>query len=200
MSSSSTQICNSALIKIGAELIVSLTDNTKRAILCNHQYDIVRKKLLSSHPWNFSTKRAQLAQLGSTPDYEFDFEYQLPLDCLRVFRTKDDGNFMYRIEGRKLLTNQDEVFIEYASDLTDTSVFPEYFSEHLAHELAYDLCYAIVQSNSYKQSLRDDRMDAKRDARNFDGQEGTPRSWDISTFTNARADGHTDFLVSGRHP
>jgi hypothetical protein len=199
MASSPTEICNSALIKIGAELITDLTNNTKRAILCNEQYKKIRKKLLSSHPWNFSTKRAKLTQLSSTPDYEFDYEYAIPSDCLRIFRVKDDGSFMYRIEAGKLLTSQTEVYIEYAKDEEDVSLFTEYFTEYLAYSLAYDLCYAIVQSNAYRQSLKEDVLEAKREAKNSDGQEGTPRPFDISTWTDARIEGHTDLLRGGRH-
>ena len=200
MASTSTEICNSALIKVGAERISSLTENNKRAILCNEQYNKIRKKLLSSHPWNFSTKRVQLTRDAAVPEFEFDFQYSIPSDCLRIFRVKNDGNFMYRIEAGKLLTNESEVYIEYAKDETDVSLFAEYFTEYLAHALAYDLCYAIVQSNAYKQSLKEDVLESRREAKNSDAQEGSPREFDISTWTNARMEGHTDLLRSGRHP
>lgn len=200
MASSPTEICNSALIKNGAERISALTDNNKRAELCNEQYNKRRKKLLSSHPWNFSTKRVQLSQLSSTPDFEFDYEYQIPSDCLRIFRVKDEGTFTYRIEGRKLLTNQTEVYIEYATDEEDTSKFPDYFSEYLAYDLAYDISYALVQSNTFRQAMKADLDDARRDAKTYDGQEGTPRSFDISAWTDARHIGASSFLGDGKHP
>jgi len=53
-------ICNSALIKIGAAVIVSITDTNKRAQLCNEQYTKLRDDLMRSHPWNFARARKLL--------------------------------------------------------------------------------------------------------------------------------------------
>lgn len=196
--SSSTSICNSALIKIGAERITALTDNNKRAILCNEQYDKIRRRVISAHPWNFATRRVQLAKLASTPVFEYDNEYQIPSDCLRIFRVRDQDIIDYRIEGRKVLSDSDEIYIEYASDITDVSQMPWYFQEYLSYEIAYDLCYAIVQSSSFRQTIREDMIDARRNARNYDSQEGTPRSLEIDTWTNSRIDSEVDLLRDGR--
>ena len=46
MASSEVAICNSALIKIGAAEITSLSDVNKRAQLCNEQYSKLRDELL----------------------------------------------------------------------------------------------------------------------------------------------------------
>jgi len=66
MATSDVEICNSALQKIGAETITTLSDNTRRAALCNRQYDKVRKKLLRAHPWNFAIRRAALVPVNNT--------------------------------------------------------------------------------------------------------------------------------------
>lgn len=63
MATSDVEICNSALQKLGAEDITSLSDNTRRAQLCNRQYNKIRKKLLRSHPWNFAIKRQFLSEV-----------------------------------------------------------------------------------------------------------------------------------------
>lgn len=63
MAASDVEICNSALSKLGAEEITALTDNTRRAKLCNRQYDKIRKKLLRSYFWGFARKRAYLPQV-----------------------------------------------------------------------------------------------------------------------------------------
>lgn len=60
MSTSSVEICNMALVKVGAELISSLSDNNKRAILCNLLYDKRRKRLIEGHPWRFARRRKVL--------------------------------------------------------------------------------------------------------------------------------------------
>ena len=56
-------ICNSALVKIGATRIISLTEGSKNANLCDEQYEKVRNDLLRSHAWNFATARRKLARL-----------------------------------------------------------------------------------------------------------------------------------------
>lgn len=62
MSATVENICNSALTKIGAATISSISDTNKRALLCNEQYAKLRDDLLRSHPWNFAIKRAYLAK------------------------------------------------------------------------------------------------------------------------------------------
>ena len=53
---SEVSICNSALIKLGASRIASLTEDSKEAKLCYEQYPILRDEVQASHPWNFCTK------------------------------------------------------------------------------------------------------------------------------------------------
>jgi hypothetical protein len=126
MASSPVQICNAGLIKLGAERINSLSENNKRARLCNERFDGLRQEVLRAHPWNFAIRRADLVRLSTTPEYEYNYEYQLPSDCLRVLETAADkdnpggdilGNSItkYKIEGRKLLTNSASTINGYCS-------------------------------------------------------------------------------------
>lgn len=60
-------ICNSALIKLGANIITSLDQNSKEAILCKAQYPIVLARALQAHPWNFAIKRVTLQKMVTNP-------------------------------------------------------------------------------------------------------------------------------------
>jgi len=60
MATNAEAICNSALLKIGASTIVSLSDSSVEAEACNEQYTKLRDELLRSHPWNFAMKRVFL--------------------------------------------------------------------------------------------------------------------------------------------
>ena len=62
------QICNLALMSIGAAPLVALTDTTVQANVVNAWYEICRDALLRSHPWNFAEKWASLTPIGTTPD------------------------------------------------------------------------------------------------------------------------------------
>ena len=55
------EICNSALLQLGAQAITSLTENSKNARLCNARFNTVRDSVFRSHPWNSLIKRQKLA-------------------------------------------------------------------------------------------------------------------------------------------
>lgn len=54
------EICNAALMKLGAETISSFADNSKRAKLCKNHYERIRKEMIMYHPWNFALKRVEI--------------------------------------------------------------------------------------------------------------------------------------------
>lgn len=186
---SETDICNSALIKLGAERILDLNDESKEGRLCKEHYPRVRDKLLRSHPWNFATQRLKLAKTTNVPVFQFDFEYQLPGDFLYLtasdienIRVRSDLGIVdtsladterFRIEKDKLLSNSDEVHIEYVALITDTTLMDPNFRETLSDLLASDLAYAIVQSQSLAQALFAKHKDSLREARTIDAQQGS---------------------------
>jgi len=176
MASSETEICNSALIKLGSRRITSLDDDSKEGRLCKEQYPKKRDDLLRAHPWNFAMKQVQLAEESTTPLTGFNFTHQFPLpqDCLRVWKTDFESETIeqWEVQGRKLLAIRDEVKIKYISKVTDTSQFDTNFTEVLAVLLAFDLSYSLVQSTSLTQSLFQLYLTMLRDARSLDAQEG----------------------------
>lgn len=187
MASSAVQICNSALIKIGADRIISLDDDNKRAQYCKEQYPKLRDELLRAHPWNFAIKRKELGQLATTPEFEFTYEYQLPTDCLRVLKTSLPNVEEYSIEGRKLLSTSQEVSIKYISQVTDTSLFDKGFEEVLAFRLAADLAYGLVQNAALQGALFDEYQVQLSLARSYDAQEGfSDNQIEADTWLNSR--------------
>jgi hypothetical protein len=54
-------ICNGSLNQLGATTILSLTEDSKNARLCNSRYTQVRDAVFRSHPWNCLQKRVELA-------------------------------------------------------------------------------------------------------------------------------------------
>jgi len=58
---SDLEICNAALMCLGAEPIGAFSDDTKRAKLCLAHYIRLKKDLISNSPWNFSLIRVELA-------------------------------------------------------------------------------------------------------------------------------------------
>jgi len=185
MAATNEDICNSALTKLGADIITSLSDNTRRAKLCNQQFAKVRDRLLRSHPWNFAIKRVSLTANGNTPAFEYEQEFDLPADYLRGIR-EEDKSIDWKIEGQKLVANQESFNLVYIAQITDPTEFDASFDELLATELAYELAYPLVQSNSLKRELKEELNDLKRDVRSFDAQEGQPEDYETNVFTGSR--------------
>lgn len=167
-------ICNSALIKLGAERINSLSETNKRAKLCNEQYSKLRDEVLRSHPWNFAIKRVALSLTGNTPLFDYKYEFTIPTDVLRILSVHNKA-IKWRVEaGRKLLSDYSEVKIEYIAQITAAAEFDSYFSEALALRLASDLAYPLVQSMNLQNSLLQRYEYHMKHARSLDAQEGTP--------------------------
>ncbi|MCK4958885.1 MAG: hypothetical protein KAT00_05785 [Planctomycetes bacterium] len=155
---SEVDICNRALQKLGAGSILSLTDNTPRAIECNLAYPIVRDAELRKHIWKFAVKRVILAPDVATPPYGFGFQFTLPSDYLRT-HPETDKYLTFQKEGNKIVTNDgDTLELRYIARITDTTLFDALFTESLSDRIAYDLAEPITQSNT-KKAEAEDRYD-----------------------------------------
>lgn len=171
---SEVDICNSALTKLGVEHIVSLDEDSKAARLCKEQYPKIRDEILGSHLWNFAMKRAALALLPDVPAFGFSYTYALPTDYIRVLHMSNKS-VRFKIEqNKRLITNNTSGNILYIAKITDVSMYSPVFSEALAYQLAVDLSYALVQNSALGERLNGKATQKLRDARSFDGQEGTP--------------------------
>lgn len=182
---SAVQICNRALIKLGADTIISMTEDSKPARLCNILYTPLREELLRLHPWNFAIARADLAQSTSDPLFGFDFSYPLPVDCLRVLKL-DDTTIKYKIEGRSILTDSDEVLLIYIKNETDTTKFDSLFTSALVLKLAIELSYNITGASNVAAGILDEYKNFMREAKLRDGQEGTPDQLENYTWLDSR--------------
>lgn len=174
MAVSEVSICNSALVKVGAERIIALSDQNERARLCNEQYAKHRDELLRSHPWNFALVRVALSPDGTTPVFDWDNRFALPSDCLRVLKTDlgDDEGAAWKVEGRFIVANTDVLNIQYIQKVTDVSKFDPVFSEVLACKIAADISFSLVQNAALKDLLVKEYERKFSLARSFDAQEG----------------------------
>jgi hypothetical protein len=166
---SEVDICNQALYKVGASTILALSEPSENARKCNAIYAQKRDKLLRSHPWNFAINRATLAQLDSSPAYDYDHAYQLPTlpYCLRVLELKEerDSGYAWRVEGRTLVTDSDSAIIKYIAKEADTGLYDPVFIDSLILMLAADLAVSVANSRSLRESLLIEYSDAIEEAK-----------------------------------
>jgi hypothetical protein len=170
MATSEVQIVNNALIKIGASAILSLTENSEAARAANVIYEQVRDASIRDHIWNFAVTRVELAQSATAPAFEFAYQYQLPSDCLRVLQM-ESSSMVFKIEGRKLLTDEGTAKILYLSRVEDVNLFDPMFVEALSARLAAELAITLAESNSLYQNMMEMYQRKLGDARSVDAQE-----------------------------
>ena len=168
---STVDICNGALNQLGASTIISLTEDSKNARLCNARYTQVRDSLFRSHPWNCLQKRVQLASDTATPAWGFSYQFTLPADCLRVLRIEDYDSD-YKIEGRKIVSNVSTMKILYIARIEDPNQYDEILRETLSAALGADIAYAITSSNPVAQNMYSLFQEKLREARFVDATEG----------------------------
>ena len=186
-------ICNGALNLLGASTILSLTEDSKNARLCNARYTQVRDSLFRSHPWNCLQKRVQLAADTTAPAWGFTSAYTLPADCLRLLRILDyDSN--HKVEGRKILTNNSSMKILYVARIEDPNEYDELLRETISAALAADIAYAVTSSNPvslnmynlYQTKLKDARFVDATEGQNTSQEDGMADVVDANDFLSSR--------------
>ena len=190
---STVDICNGALNQLGATTILSLTEDSKNARLCNSRYTQVRDGLFRTHPWNCLQKRVELAADTDAPAWGFTSAYTLPADCLRLLKILDyDSN--YKVEGRKILSNASSMKILYIGRITDPNEYDELLRETLSASLAADIAFAVTSNNTtatnmynlFQDKLKDARFVDSTEGQNVDQDLGMADQIDASTFINSR--------------
>jgi len=191
-------ICNEAMDLLGAATITALTENSKEARLCNRRFETVRDTVLRSHPWNIAITRASLAKDSEAPAFGFANQFTLPTDpyCLRVLSFWNsnvdseiaayDSQVMFKIEGRKVLSDEGTCRITYLARITDTETYDSLLSSTIAHKLAAETAYAITGSNSLAQGMQQLYEIRLREARSIDAMEGVPDKLIADDFINIR--------------
>lgn len=203
MSQTALQICNSALIKIGAKTITSLDDGSKPAELCTARYPTLRDMLLRDHVWSFSKAAVTLSALAeASPVYPWDYQLQLPSDCARIVGLSvEDNELQFERIGQILHVKEDEADLRYIqnfSDVDDGFAFPDDFAEVLANLLAAEIAVSLTQT----QSLRDDYLnmyqERLRQARFNGAVERNDQPVTSSSWTDAHDTGSIEIDPSRR--
>jgi hypothetical protein len=160
---SEVSIANRCCTLLGADLIISLADDTNRARAISANYEAIRDAELARHRWRFAIARASLPALATVPDSDYARQFQVPNDFLKLIEGGDlvsgpdlsdycGGGSLYSREGRTILTNLGApLHIRYIARITDASMFDPAFAESLAARLADELCERLTQSDSKRQ-------------------------------------------------
>jgi hypothetical protein len=186
MATSKTQIFNLALTYLGEQPISNPdSDTDKRAIVLRQAYDMSRQALLEEHLWNFAIKRIALAPESTAPEFEWDYSFVTPSDCIRIHKFYDETG-QYKEEGKTIVSDSNVMNIVYVADITDTTYFPPIFSKILALDIAITAEYGITGQNKQQASLLTQRQKLIITAKMIDAQKDNIKKKNISLINNAR--------------
>lgn len=184
-------LANQALFLLGQKAIISLTEDTEAARLCNGRIGYIRDSILQSYPWNCAQVRTSLVRSATAPDWEYDYKFALPTDpyCLRVlkFYEEEEYGYKWKIEGRWLLTDSTTASILYIARVTDVNEMSMLLREAIAARLAADINYALTGASPRDREQMWTLYEQKlRQAKTADAQEGTAETLVDDTFLDAR--------------
>ena len=150
-------ICSDALLMLGAKPISSFDEGTDEASVANRLYPDIKDQAILMYPWSFSYKKVSIARLITTPINEYRYEYQLPGDRLTSPRAIYDTNATnipprkeYRIIGDKLLTDYEQVYIDYQYSVPEYDM-PSYFVQLLKYMMTWHLALPITDQTDKSQ-------------------------------------------------
>ena len=199
---SQTDLLNDALGQIGASSIVSIDDGSINANYCMRFYPALRDGYLRAHHWNFALTRVVLSADATSPVTEYAYAYTLPADCLKVvnyagglpvtpattyvYDPAIHYEIRYKIEGRKLLSNDGVVAIQYVRRVTNPDEWDPLFYQAMSGFLASKLASAIPKDLKKSQLLYQQAQQMLGEALAVDGQEGSIEAYVVDDFTWGR--------------
>lgn len=189
-----TDVINTAARLVGANSITSITDGTTTANVASDLYEELRDHLLRSHPWNFATKRVQLARSATAPSFEFDYAYVLPSDWLRTISVHDNdagqGTLLYRMEQVAsqlvLVASSDQLYLRYVARVADPNLMAPDFRRALEVSLARDFAIPLASSNSLYELLSHQADRVLAQARSSDAMGGFPELRTRGSWASSR--------------
>jgi hypothetical protein len=141
-------ICNTALVLIGADEIVSFDEDTNEATTANRLYTSVVNDVASRYPWRFLIPQIQLSRESAAPTARWDAAYQLPagVELVRGVFVQDTPIDFDR-HGDLIFCNastEDVVVLEHSITAVGAElVWPGYFAAVIELEMAAALAVPI---------------------------------------------------------
>jgi len=180
------QIINLGLRSNGVKKISLITDNVESARVMSDLYEPIRDEMLSIHPWNFAIKYSDtLAENANAPNFDYDYSYALPADCLRVIEL-EDGSDKFNQVGNNLFTDTEDPKVKYIAKITTTSEFSPSFVTAFAARLAAESAYALTNSKPLQDKKFEEYKVKLAQAKVVDSQEGTFSKIEVSSWIEDR--------------
>ena len=161
------KIANSALTKVGAPSISSLSENSTEARVIAPNVPIARDFVLQGHGWYFMKDRAKLTpDPSAAPAFGHTYAHPLPSNFAHLDQLLDANESVvtnFSIEGEHLLSDEDVLHLYYHRTDFDVNRIPATVQETIAYYLAYSVSYKLNPQErpnlmqAYLQALRSSR-------------------------------------------
>ena len=184
--SSNVSVTNSALIRIGSDIIASMTEDSQAARLANNIYDESLDYLLQLAPWGFAQVETSLALSASPPTYSHTYSYQLPTlpYCLQV--TGIQYGFEFEIKGRYLYTDHGPINITYTKRVTDMNELSASFTQCLVFYLASQLALPLTHDKGMADTMEMKFQNSYQKAKTRDTQESKYKKMSSGSWVTIR--------------
>jgi hypothetical protein len=136
-------ICSQALTLLGADEIITFSDQTRESKLCNLIYELTVKSCLADRNWTFAQNQIQLNKLSNTPLFGFSHAFQLPSDYIRLCG-KENPSLPHQIKENYLYCNAEEVKVNYIFRVSEEKFTP-HFTEYLIATLCKKLAISLME-------------------------------------------------------
>jgi hypothetical protein len=182
---SEVSVCNSGLLKVGADQISSLSDNTRASNVCQAMFPILRDEVMRACPWRFAlTQRVLGVPNATAPAFGYSSAYDIPSDILRVWQVDVD---QWTEVGNQILCDKPNGINTLAIyQNTDPTSWDAQFAEALAWRIAMEIALALVQSVPLKQEMEKGFEKSLALARSSNAVIGTPQRLIADFWSNAR--------------
>jgi hypothetical protein len=165
----SVEICNAALVLVGANDINSFDDQTVEARICRSIYPSAYEAMLQSYPWRFSLKEADLGgEVIPSPLFRYGKRYLLPPDFLRLISI--EGDAPYEIYKNYIHTDASPCRVVYQFKPAE-SALPSYFRTGLQFDLARTFALALQEDSRKAETFESLAVREIRKARTTDSQQ-----------------------------
>ena len=151
---SKTELCNLALLKLGKSRVQDIdTDPSQQATDLKLAYDFTLNQILNEAEWSFAVRRQALNKLTETPLYGWSYIFTLPANPEYIKLISVENNPDYVIEGKYILSNEENLNITYIARITDPNDYTAGFKNAFVLLLATKICYNLTGSDSREKQL-----------------------------------------------
>lgn len=186
--SSSLDVVNEGLVRLGVPPLASLSDQSAQALAADTIYRTTRESALAEHPWSFAHREVTLPKLSisieASRNTSFEYVYQIPNDSLRVLGLRSLETF--GLAGDQLYTNDNNARLVYIADVSE-SQWPSYFAKQVSFQFAAAVSIALTENTSRAELMYGLASEQRRTARAVDSMQTPPHVFNLMRVYLRRA-------------